>query len=58
MYEKMKAAQMLAESMGTIISCGTIEGGEYTDPGFYFSGTTGDGKKFTLTYHEENGDDS
>lgn len=58
MYEKMKAAQALAESLGTVTGCATVAGTEYGDPGYVFTGTTADGKKFRLEYHEGHGDDS
>lgn len=58
MYEKMKAAQSFAESLGTVIGCETVTETRYGDPGYVFTGSTADGKKFRLEYHEELGDDS
>lgn len=58
MYEKMKAAQAFAESLGTVTTCEIIQGTQYGDPGYAFTGSTADGKKFRLEYHEESDDDS
>lgn len=58
MYEKMKAAQAFAETLGTVIGCETVGKTQYVDPGYVFIGSTADGKKFILQYHEEPGDDS
>ena len=58
MYEKMKAAQEFAESLGTVIGCETIAENQYGDPGYVFTGTTANGKKFRLEYREESGNDS
>lgn len=58
MYEKMKAAQAFAESLGTVSGCETTQETQYGDPGYVFTGTTVDGKKFRLEYHEEPGNDS
>lgn len=58
MYEKMKAAQAFAESLGTVIGCETITENRYGAPGYVFTGSTADGKKFRLEYREEPGDDS